>query len=130
MATSNFFTNQGLFMLMATIYLSTMGRTGLREVAEQNLQKAHYAAKRFAEIDGYRVRFSAPFFNEFVVETPRPARRLRDELVEDGFVAGMPLDRYYPDMENALLVAVTEKATRAQIDRLAEALAARGRQTA
>jgi glycine dehydrogenase subunit 1 len=129
-ATSNICTNQGLFMLMATIYLSTMGRTGLREVAEQNLQKAHYAAKRFAEVDGYSLRFSSSFFNEFVIETPRPARRLRDELVGDGFVAGMPLDRYYPGMENALLIAVTERTKRESIDRLAEALAARGRQTA
>jgi glycine dehydrogenase subunit 1 len=129
-ATSNICTNQGLFMLMATIYLSTMGRTGLREVAEQNAQKAHYAADRIGALDGYRLRFASPFFNEFVVETPRPARALRDELVEDGFVAGMPLDRYYPDMENALLVAVTERSTRENIDRLAEALAARGRQSA
>jgi glycine dehydrogenase subunit 1 len=128
-ATSNICTNQGLFMLMATIYLSTMGRTGVREVAEQNLRKAHYAAKRIGEIDGFRARFSAPFFNEFVVETPRAARRLRDELVEDGFVAGMPLDRYYPGMENSLLVAVTEKSTRENIDRLVDALAARGRQS-
>ncbi len=125
-ATSNICTNQGLFMLMATIYLSTMGRTGIREVAEQNVRKAHYAAKRLGEIEGYKLRFSSPFFNEFVVETPVPARALRDALVDDGFVAGMPLDRYYPGMENALLVAVTERSTRADIDGLAEALAARG----
>jgi glycine dehydrogenase subunit 1 len=126
-ATSNICTNQGLFMLMATIYLSTLGRTGVREVAVQNLRKAHYAAKRIAEVEGYSLRFSAPFFNEFVVQTPRPARALRDELVDDGFVAGVPLDRYAPGMDNALLVAVTEKTTRAQIDGLAEALSARGR---
>jgi glycine cleavage system P protein (glycine dehydrogenase) subunit 1 len=127
-ATSNICTNQGLFMLMATIYLSTMGRAGIREVAEQNLRKAHYAASRIAAIDGFSVRFSAPFVNEFVVDTPRPARKLRDELVDDGFVAGMPLDRYFPGMENSLLLAVTEKSTRESIDRLADALAARGRQ--
>jgi glycine dehydrogenase subunit 1 len=127
-ATSNICTNQGLFMLMATIYLSTMGREGIREVAEQNLQKAHYAAKRLSEVDGYRLLFSAPFFNEFVLETPTPARALRDRLVDDGFVMGMPLDRYYPGMDNALLVAVTERSTRADIDALAETLAAKGRQ--
>jgi glycine dehydrogenase subunit 1 len=126
-ATSNICTNQGLFMLMATIYLSTMGRTGIREVAEQNLRKAHYAAKRIGEVAGCALRFSAPFFNEFVIETPTPARALRDDLVDDGYVAGMPLDRYYPGMDNALLVAVTEKVTRENIDKLADALRARGR---
>ncbi len=125
-ATSNICTNQGLFMLMATIYLSTMGRTGVREVAEQNLRKAHYAARTIAEIPGYSLRFAAPYFNEFVVETPSPARALRDGLVDEGFVAGVPLDRYYKGMDNALLVAVTEKTTRGQIDALAGALAARG----
>src|SRR5262249_38128172 len=115
-----------LFMLMATIYLSTMGRAGIREVAEQNLRKAHYAASRIAAIDGFSLRFSSPFFNEFVIETPRPARKLRDELVDDGFVAGMPLDRYFAGRENGLLLAVTEKSTRENIDRLADALAARG----
>jgi glycine dehydrogenase subunit 1 len=125
-ATSNICTNQGLFMLMATIYLSTLGRDGLREVAEQNLQKAHYAAKKVAAVDGYALAFPGPFFNEFVVETPRPARELRDALVEHGVVAGLPLDRYYDGMENHLLVAVTETASRASIDRLAELLASEG----
>lgn len=123
-ATSNICTNQGLFMLIATIYMSAMGRTGLREVAEQNLQKSHYAARRIAELDGFDVRFSSPFFNEFVVTTPGSARALRDRLVERGIVAGIPLDRYYPGMDNALLVAVTETASRAHIDALVAALAA------
>ena len=123
-ATSNICTNQGLFMLMATIYLSTMGRTGLREVAEQNVAKAHYAAERIAALDGFKLRFPTPFFNEFVVETPVGARVLRDSLVDSGVIAGLPLDRYYAGMDNALLVAVTEKASRESIDNLAEALAA------
>ena len=63
-ATSNICTNQGLFALMATVYLATMGRRGVQEVAHQNLQKAHYAAKEIARLDGYSLRFSAPFFNE------------------------------------------------------------------
>ena len=125
-ATSNICTNQGLFMLMATIYLSTMGRTGLREVAEQNVQKAHYAASRIAALEGYSVRFSGPYFNEFVVTTPRPARALRDELASRDIVAGLPLDRYYAGMDNDLLIAVTETASRAGIDRLVDALAAIG----
>jgi glycine dehydrogenase subunit 1 len=121
-ATSNICTNQGLFMLIATIYLSTMGRTGLREVAEQSLQKAHYAARQIAALDGYGLRFEAPFFNEFVVTTPRPGREIRDRLVDEGLVAGVPLDRYYPELDNTLLVAVTETATREKIDRLVAGL--------
>lgn len=125
-ATSNICTNQGLFMLMATIYLSTMGRKGLREVAEQNVHKSHYAASRIAELPGYSVRFSGPFFNEFVVTTPVPARAMRDDLAARGVVAGLPLDRYYAGMDNALLVAVTETASRESIDRLVAALATIG----
>ncbi|MBK6428499.1 MAG: aminomethyl-transferring glycine dehydrogenase subunit GcvPA [Blastocatellia bacterium] len=122
-ATSNICTNQGLFMLMATIYLSTMGRKGLREVAEQNIRKAHEAAARIASLPGYTVKFSGPTFNEFVVSTPRPARQLRDELAAGGIVAGVPLDRYYAGMDNDLLIAVTETASIESIDRLVSALA-------
>jgi glycine dehydrogenase subunit 1 len=75
-ATSNICTNQGLFALMVTIYLATMGRRGVQEVARQNLQKAHYAASRIAALDGFGLRFTAPFFNEFVVRCPRPATDL------------------------------------------------------
>jgi glycine dehydrogenase subunit 1 len=122
-ATSNICTNQGLFMLIATIWLSAMGRTGLREIAEQNLRKAHYAAKRIAALDGYSLPYSAPFYNEFVVTTPKPARELRDRVYEhSGVVAGVPLDRYYPEMRNALLVCVTETATRDRIDALVAGL--------
>lgn len=125
-ATSNICTNQGLFMLMATIYLSTMGRQGVREVAEQNLKKAHYAAARIAGIPGYSIRFAGPFFNEFVVTTPTPARALRDELASRGLVAGVPLDRYFPGMANELLVTVTETASRESIGRLVSEFAATG----
>jgi glycine dehydrogenase subunit 1 len=121
-ATSNICTNQGLFMLIATIYLSAMGRTGLREIAEQNVRKAHYAAREIASLDGFGLRFAAPFFNEFVVTTPGPGREIRDRLVDEGLVAGVPLDRYYPDLGDALLVAVTETASRETIDRLVAGL--------
>lgn len=122
-ATSNICTNQGLFMLMATIYLSTMGRTGLREVAEQNIHKAHYAAARIGALPGYSVRFTGPYFNEFVVTTPTPSRAMRDDLALRGIVAGLPLDRYYSGMDNDLLIAVTETSSREGIDRLVDALA-------
>lgn len=121
-ATSNICTNQGLMMLAATVYLSTMGKQGLREVAEQCLQKAHYAAHRLGSVPGYGLRFDGPSFHEFVLRCPGPAAPIADRLAAQGILAGYPLGRHYPELEDCLLVAVTEKRTREEIDRLAEAL--------
>ncbi len=121
-ATSNICTNQGLYALMATIYLSTMGRRGLREVAEQNLQKAHYAAKRIAAVAGYRLRFSAPFFNEFVISCPKPSEEILSGLADKKIIGGLPLSRFFPEMKNEILICVTETTTKAEIDSLVEAL--------
>jgi glycine dehydrogenase subunit 1 len=121
-ASSNICTNEGLFMLMATIYLATLGRRGLQEVATQNLKKAAYAAQVIGQRPNYQILYQAPRFNEFVVQTPRPATEIVAELAAQNIFAGLPLSRYYPTMTNALLVCVTEKHTRAQIDALAAAL--------
>jgi glycine dehydrogenase subunit 1 len=122
-ATSNICTNQGLYALMATIYLSTMGRNGVREVAEQNLQKAHYASRQIAALDGYRLRFTAPFFNEFVVSCPRPAGEVLDALMHQHIAGGIALDRFFPDAgKNDVLLAVTETNSKSDIDRLVAAL--------
>ncbi len=122
-ATSNICTNQGLIALAATIYMETMGRKGLQEVALQNAHKAAYAAKRIAAIDGYSLPFSSPVFNEFVVRGPRNACELLDNLrTGAGIVGGIPLSRYYGSHENDLLVCVTETNTKQQIDALADAL--------
>lgn len=122
-ATSNICTNQGLFALMATIYLATLGRRGVQEVAEQNLQKAHYAAQRIAELDGYSLQFSAPFFNEFVVKTPKPATAINQGLLAKQIFGGVALDHYYPQMSHGLLVCVTETARKTTIDNLVAGLA-------
>jgi glycine dehydrogenase subunit 1 len=108
---------------MATIYLATMGKRGVQEVASQNLQKAHYAASQIAKLDGYRLEFSAPFFNEFVVRCPRRASETTRKLLEKRIVAGMALEYYYPDMPDSLLVCVSETASRAAIDDLVANLA-------
>jgi glycine dehydrogenase subunit 1 len=121
-ATSNICTNQGLYALMATIYLSTLGRRGVREVAEQNLQKAHYAARRIAAIDGYQLRFTAPFFNEFVVSCPKPAQEVLGELTGKKIIGGLALEGFFPEMKNEVLVCVTETTTKEEIDTLVEAL--------
>ena len=98
-----------------------MGPAGLREVAELCLQKSHYAAGRLAERGGWPLRFDRPFFKEFVVKTPggNMDRRVQ-EGVDAGYFIGLPLGRWYPELSDALLVTVTEKRTRAEIDGLAE----------
>jgi glycine dehydrogenase subunit 1 len=121
-ATSNICTNQGLFALMATVYLATMGKRGVQEVAAQNLQKAHYAASEISKLDGFELQFSAPFFNEFVVRTPLPADDVIKTLLDQKIIAGVGLDRFYSGMENSLLVCVTETAAKEAIDRLIGAL--------
>jgi glycine dehydrogenase subunit 1 len=121
-ASSNICTNQGLFMLMATVYLTTMGKNGLQEVAMQNIQKCAYAAQAISALDGYSLLFSAPSFNEFVVKTPRPAAEIAEQLLSKNIIAGLPLSKYYPDMTHALLVCVTEQNTKADIDQLVTAL--------
>jgi glycine dehydrogenase subunit 1 len=122
-ATSNICTNQGLYALMATIYLATMGQQGVREVAEQNLQKAHYAASRITQLKGYSLRFTGPFFNEFALSCPRPSSEVLGRLLEKHIVGGVPLSRFFPGMENDILVAVTETVSKDEIDRLVSALA-------
>jgi len=121
-ATSNICTNQGLFALMATVYLSTMGKRGVQEVARQNLQKAHYAASEIAKIGGFDLMFPDPFFNEFVVRTPGPATDVIKRLLEKKIIGGVALQRYYPAMTDSMLVCVTETAKKKAIDSLVDAL--------
>ncbi len=129
-ATSNICTNQGLCMLAATAYLATMGRAGVREVAEQCLQKAHYAHALITAVPGFQAAFSGPFFHEFAVRCPVPPRAINARLRERGMVGGYDLGRDYPELSDCLLFCVTEKRTRAEIDALAEALAEIGSQPA
>lgn len=122
-ATSNICTNEGLIALAATVYLETMGRQGLQEVAQQCAQKAAYAAKRISELDGFSVPFTGPRFNEFVVRAPGNARELLGRLGSDNNInGGLPLSRYFPDRPNEFLVCVTEVNSRAEIDALVSAL--------
>jgi glycine dehydrogenase subunit 1 len=123
-ATSNICTNQGLLALRSAVYLALMGPEGLKEVAELCWHKAHYAARELARLPGFRLRFDGVFFKEFVLETPGPAERYAEALVERGWHAGVPLGGWYKGMENCLLVAVTEKRTKAEIDGLAAAFLA------
>jgi len=121
-ATSNICTNQGLIALAATIYMETMGKQGLKEVAEQNAQKAAYAKKKIAEIEGFSIPFSSPTFNEFVVRGPKPAAEILEAVREKGIIGGLALSKYYSGRENECLVCVTETSSKANIDKLIEAL--------
>jgi len=122
-ATSNICTNQGLIALAATIYMETMGKKGLQEVAMQNTQKAAYAAKKIAQIDGFSIPFSAPTFNEFIVRGPKPATEILEKLrTSNGIVGGLALSKYYDGHDNDFLVCVTETSSKDKIDELIEAL--------
>jgi glycine dehydrogenase subunit 1 len=124
-ATSNICTNQGLIALAATIYMEAMGKKGLQEVAMQNAQKAAYASIKIGGLEGYSLPYSAPRFNEFVVRGPRPAADILEKVrTEKGIIGGLALSKYFADRPSDLLVAVTETATRASIDDLADALSA------
>jgi glycine dehydrogenase subunit 1 len=122
-ATSNICTNQGLMALAAGVYLSVMGKHGLRKVAELSYHKAHYAAEQINALDDFSVDLSKPYFKEFVVTCPKPVAELNDYLLEHwGIVGGLDLSTYYEDHENDMLIAVTEMNTRDEIDTLVEAL--------
>ena len=122
-ATSNICTNEGLIALAATIYMETLGRRGLQEVAVQCAQKAAYAARQISALAGFTLPFSAPRFNEFVVRAPVVADELLRRLAaEHNITGGLALSRYFPDRANDLLVCVTELNTRAEIDALVEGL--------
>ncbi|HEV2884004.1 MAG TPA: aminomethyl-transferring glycine dehydrogenase subunit GcvPA [Pyrinomonadaceae bacterium] len=124
-ATSNICTNEGLIALAATVYLETMGRRGLQEVAQQCAQKAAYAVKRISAINGFSIPHSAPRFNEFVVRAPSAAKQLLARLAsEKNITGGLALSRYFKDRPNDLLVCVTEINSRAEIDALVDGLAA------
>lgn len=124
-ATSNICTNQGLIALAATVYLETMGRRGIQEVAHQCAQKAAYARKKIAALKGYSLPFSGPVFNEFVVRGPGSARELLSRLgTEREIDGGIALSRFMPDRPNDFLVCVTEVNSREQIDALIEGLSA------
>jgi glycine dehydrogenase subunit 1 len=122
-ATSNICTNQGLIALAATIYMEALGRKGLQEVAVQNAQKAAYAARKIAELDGFEIAFTAPTFNEFVVRGPKTAAETLEKLrTEHGIIGGLPLSKYYSDRQNEFLVCVTETMKRDQIDKFVNGL--------
>lgn len=123
-ATSNICTNQGLMALAAAIYMSLMGKEGIRELAQLNLSRAQYALDVLETTGRAKRVFDGPFFNEFVVETRAPARAIVAEASADGIMPGFDLGRIKPEWQNYLLVAVTETTNRRDIDKLSSYLGA------
>lgn len=122
-ATSNICTNEALYALAASVYMATMGKQGMTQVAELCIQKAHYAAGEIAGLPGYALAFpDQPFFKEFVVKTPADPARINEHLLSQGIIGGLPLGPHYPDMTDAMLLCVTEQRTKDDIDALVSAL--------
>lgn len=126
-AASNICSNEALCALAATIHLALLGPEGLREVAELCVDKAHRLAEKACAIPGFRLRFDGPFFNEFVLECPVPADRVRTALLKKGILAGVPLGRHGKAWKNALLVCATEPRVEEELDRFVAALGRVGR---
>ncbi|HVP58004.1 MAG TPA: aminomethyl-transferring glycine dehydrogenase subunit GcvPA [bacterium] len=121
-ATSNICSNQALVALRAAVHLCWLGKDGMRELATQCLSKAVYAQRALAK-RGLQLRFRQPCFKEFAVSLPVDAEVVVSRLFGERILAGVPLGRFYPEASHLLLIAVTEKRTREEIDRLADCLA-------
>jgi glycine dehydrogenase subunit 1 len=126
-ATSNICSNEALCALSAAVYLTALGEQGFRDVAEQSCAKAHALASMLSGVKGAKLPFGAPFFQEFVVELPMSAREFLAAARTRGILGGIPLGAPFPELgERALLVAVTEKRTRAELERFRDAAAGKG----
>lgn len=117
-ATSNICSNQALCALAAAVHLSAVGKEGYREIARQCLLKAHYAYDELTKLPGCRPVFDAPFFKEFAVRLDKPVADVNKALLAEGIIGGLDLGRYYSCLENCMLLCVTEKRSKAEIDRL------------
>jgi len=122
-ATSNICTNNSLCALKATIYLSTLGEEGLREVAEQNVQKSHYAFSELSKIGKINIPYKKPFFNEFLIELPEDTDIVREKLYNRGiYVSTSHLEKYHPTLKNPLILSFTELSSKEEIDYLVKTL--------
>jgi glycine dehydrogenase subunit 1 len=123
-ATHNICTSQALNALGGVIYLAWLGKRGIVELGDLLVQRTAYARERLAEVDGVELLHEAPVAREFAVKVEAPVREVLDRVAEDGIAAGYPLGREYPEFEQGLLIAVTERTGKEEIDRLADSLGA------
>jgi glycine dehydrogenase subunit 1 len=117
-ATSNICTNQGLMALAAAVYMSLMGKSGLRRVAELCYHKAHYAADKIDALEGYELWNKGDFFHEFAVSCPKPVAEINERLLNAGILGGYDLGLDYPELKDHMLIAVTEANRVQEIDDL------------
>jgi glycine dehydrogenase subunit 1 len=122
-ATSNICTSQALNALAGVIYLSWLGRQGIVELGELMLKRTAYARETLGAVEGVEILFDAPVFREFAIKLDAPVRAVLDQLALDGINGGYPIGLDYPEHENTMLVAITEKRNKAQIDLFAKSLA-------
>lgn len=122
-ATSNICSNEALCALTAAVYLSAVGKEGLRKIAELSLQKAHYACREIAKLEGFTSVFGASYFKEFIIRCPKPVAQINEELLQEKMIGGLDLGRYYPELTNCMLLCVTENRTQDDINRLIKKLA-------
>lgn len=120
-ATSNICSNQALNALTSAITMASLGKHGIREMAQLNIEKADYAARALQQ-KGFNVINKAPFFNEFVVELSKPVKEVNEKLLEQGIIGGYDLGKDYEGLENHMLVAVTDQRTKEEIDQFINAL--------
>jgi glycine dehydrogenase subunit 1 len=115
-ATSNICTNEALCALASAVYLSLMGKNGIKKVARLCVQKSHYAMEEITKVNGFKLKYQAPFFKEFIVETPIPPEEIIDRLLDQNILAGVDLFRLDSRLKDLLLICVTEKRTKKEID--------------
>lgn len=120
-ATSNICSNQALNALASAVCMTALGKTGIKEIAKLNLQKAHYAVAQF-KAAGLEPIHSAPFFNEFVIDVKQPVKEVNRKLLEAGFIGGLDLGRMDPRLANHMLIAVTEQRSKSEIDQFVSVL--------
>jgi len=115
-AASNICTNQALCALAACVYMTLMGKQGIREVAELNMDRAYYLRQKIGELGKFKVDESVSIFNEFVVKSDKPFAEIEKKMIDKGIFAGIDLARFYPELRNEFLVCATETKNREQLD--------------
>ncbi len=121
-ATSNICTNEALMALAATVFLSFFGKEGIKEIANQCVQKSHFLAEKIDKLRGYSLAFPVPFFKEFTIRCTTSVKKIIKKGIEKGFLAGVDLGRFNPDWKDLLLIAVTERRKKEEMENFVEFL--------
>ncbi len=121
-AASNICTNQALCAIAAAVYMTCLGKTGIRQVAELNMENAFYLRDQIAKLPGFQILTHGPIFNEFAVRCPKPVSEINQSLLKREIIGGLALDTQYPELQNAMLVCATENKTKEDLDCLIQGL--------